>query len=240
MGTCDSTQSRIGSICAEHEQQPPRVCIRPAQRVRYVSATASAPLPGLRHMSLDSSSSGSSPSPSPSPHKKREGKHKKHHGSASARHSVSTSPRDESSGPGHSTGRRHRSQKGRGAESCTVLAFPTSEPQSWDGVTAKQAFPTSEPQSSDGVTAKQVSRVSRESSVGFLTSRSLIDFHETPCPLTPLHRTQTRRPTPYYSTEYLESEPEVGVEASLPSMAWLQKHLPSPSLQPDYLAAAGA
>jgi len=64
--------------------------------------------------------------------------------------------------------------------------------------------------SKHGGASKQISKDS-------LTSRSVEGSRD--APLTPVHRTPARRPTPYYSYEYLDSDPEIAVEAKLPSMA---------------------
>lgn len=74
--------------------------------------------------------------------------------------------------------------------------------------------------------AKQCACVSKQSSLDDLTSRSV----DAPCPLCPTHLTPARRPTPYYAREYLDSDPEVGHEAKLPSMVLLRKDGPTEKL----------
>lgn len=93
---------------------------------------------------------------------------------------------------------------------------------------------------SDAISADKFDSLSKACFAGTSSLKGEPDSHlRDHGPPGPSPRKPTRRPTPYYMNEYADSDPEVGVEAELPSMAWLKRFAANPSkrLESSALAA---
>lgn len=249
---------------ADHEQQTPSILIRPTMPPRVCLATASLPLPTACLNSMECSSPAShisSPFASPSTQETLDCKRKKSHRPVTPRpsgqhkassRSVSPSSQHGASGDSsrrklrnHSQSDRNRhSQKhhGRGAKSCTLAAFPTSEPSALQvgSLDIDVSSASKLDDLSDAVSADKFDSLSKACFEGTSSCKGEPDSHlRDHGPPGPSPRKPTRRPTPYYMHEYADSDPEVGVEAELPSMAWLKRYAANPSkrLESSALAA---